>query len=83
MRIESIKLISGVKIDPLEDGAFPLCYLGQDLKDGKDYWIVCDSDNLSVRDIGEYLMSIIKENKDLRKELAEEKSRTNMLNFGQ
>jgi len=83
MRIESVKINSGVKIDPLEDGNFPLCFIGQDLEDGKDYWLVCDSDDLSVRQTADFLMGIIEENKRLRRELAEEKERTNMLNFGQ
>jgi len=79
----TLEIKSGKEVDPMEDGMFPLCYVGYDAFTEMDYWLVTDDENASVRENAEFLFSLVKENENLKKQLAEEKARTNMLNFGQ
>ena len=74
---------SGKEVDPMEDGMFPLCYVGNDQDEGLDYWIVCDSDEMTVRECANFIIGMANDIKILEQMLAEEKARTNMLNFGQ
>lgn len=78
-----LEIKSGKEVDPFEDGKLPLCYVGKDEDDDMDYWIITDNSSMTVRECAEYIFGMQIEIAVLKMQLAEEKSRTNMLNFGQ
>lgn len=79
----TLEIKSGKEVDPFDDGKFPLCYVGNDMEDGLDYWIVGYTEKMSVREQANYIIGMQTEIASLKKQLAEEKARTNMLNFNQ
>jgi hypothetical protein len=81
----TLEIKSGKEVDPMEDGMFPVCFVGYDAIEEIDYWIVSGSEAecMSASELAKFILGMSDEIENLKKQLVEEKARTNMLNFGQ